>query len=164
MCDTSSWLFTGNFLCLTLFSPPAFPAFLAPKPPFSVPFQPLAQALWACVLVVILAVTWPQGPLDWLNCYLSWKGDRLPCATQCPCTVSPQTHHGKSRSSTFHISSFTRRIDMDICSNYPTFLHPPQEKNDSTHLFTKVLTDDSIQHSFITDNMNHAEAILNRLI
>lgn len=67
--------------------------------------------------------------------------------------ASPPIDHGKSRSSIFHISSFTRRIEIDICSNYPTAPLP------HTYLI-KALIDGLIHHSFIRRNMNDAEAIL----
>lgn len=44
-------------------------------------------------------------------------------------TVSPPTDHGKSRSSIFHISSFTRRIEMDICFNYPSSVSTTTEEH-----------------------------------
>lgn len=49
---------------------------------------------------------------------------------------------------------------MDICSNYPTTPPPTTGQKKAPHTYlTKVLTDGSIQHSFITDKMNDAEAI-----
>lgn len=126
----------GAFLLL-------LPTFLSPPFQFSWPLTLDSACFSSCWLrprgfssfLVLLAVTWPHGPLDRLSCYLSSRGDRWPHAfaalvprSRC-FTVSPPTDHGKSRSNIFHISSFTRRIEMDICSNYPTPLPlPPQER------------------------------------
>lgn len=50
---------------------------------------------------------------------------------------------------------------MDICSNYPTAPPPTTGEKTAPHTYLpKVLTDGCIQHSFITDNTNDAEAIL----
>lgn len=111
------------FLCLPIFFlSHSFSAFLAPRAPFSMPFQPLA---WApspsgplgCDLAnrthwTGSVATCPQGVID----YHEQHSARSQCLhKQC---------HGKSRSSTFHISSFTRRRERDISRNYHTFPPP----------------------------------------
>lgn len=45
-----------------LSSIPSLSIFLAPHPGFSVPIQFLAQTPGALLLLVLLFVTWPQGP------------------------------------------------------------------------------------------------------
>lgn len=106
------------FLFFPIFSSLPF-NFPGPSPSAQCAAPASGRSPWVPLLLVLLAVTWPQGSLDWLSCYLSWRGDRLPSASQLqsPFTlfhgVSPPTDHGKWRSSIFHISSFSRRIEMD---------------------------------------------------
>lgn len=137
------WLGHPGLLATFFF---CLPIFFSPCPPGSwSSIQPAFPATGPHHPLVLLAVTWPLDPLAWLWYCLFWRGDRSTCATQCPFTVSPQTLYGKSRSSIFHISSFTRRVELDISTNYLTFLPSPQEKNNSTHLSMKVLTAGSIR-------------------
>lgn len=83
VCDRSYWLFTWSFLPPSPhFSLPSLSIFLAPHSRFRVPLQLLARAPWALLLLVLLAVTWPLGPLDRLICYLSWRDDRWPHTSQ----------------------------------------------------------------------------------
>ena len=144
VCNRSSWLFTRSFLSPSpRFSLPSLSIFLAPDSRFSVPLELLARAPVGSP---------PSGPPgcdtatrpspDRLSCFLSWMIDgRAPRRSLCVVSWCLQkTDHGKSRSSIFHISSFTRRIEMDICSNYPTtpsFHNRREKKKCLTHLSRK---------------------------